>query len=185
MWIKISSEVICLSPHSYYLPFMKSVNDGNVDMFWTPNFYTCVEADLTVFKRNLGIHPFWEKPFTFDEIAFFICDNWTTWRGQEFGFRFPMHAPPNIITAYVQNPFGLGLWFEYPIFVADLDAGHNYRIGVTDDLLRCVSFLVDDRVKAILFGRIYPKPFQPVICCHTRYDGMPELGVAMHDFKAT
>jgi len=170
-WTHISPEVKRLNGE-YVLPFVKG-SEGPVhavDMFGTPDHYTSLTLELAVKKGWLGVYPIWSYPFLLDEFAVFICNDWTIWRGQEFGIRFPMHLGKNWCTVYAQHPWGSFLWFDVPIYVPNVEDVHGYNLEIRrfDDCVQAI-FRIDGKPKFWFRGKNFNLPFLPVLCAHTRY----------------
>jgi hypothetical protein len=170
IWTKISPDVISLSPNEYFLPYIKGHNNSHVEMFGSPYHYYSIEADIAVKKDILGLFPILDFPFRYDEMVFFICNNWDSWDGQEYGFRFPLHLPSNWITVYAQRPYGGLFFYDIPLHMKDLEEYHHYKITVHRNHGLCVLFEIDDKLVFWFSGRDFNKPFLPVFTNHTRYN---------------
>ena len=166
-WTKITPEVT-ETDSVWTLPYIQG--SPHVEMFGTPDYYTSIEFALAVNKDFTGIYPFWRLPFTFDEMVFFLCDDWSSWRGQEVGFRFPLHVGRNWVTIYMQYGIPWMPWFEVPLYVPNLREFHEYRIDLsTWSMFRSATFRIDGRVVMWYAMVDNGKPFLPVLTCHTRY----------------
>ena len=159
IWTKIDPQVR-EEDGVYVIPYVR----GTVDMFGTPAPYKRISAELAVEKERVS-------SYFFDEQVFFVGDDWSSWMGQEVGYRFPMCYPRDYCSIYTQHPFGAFLWWEWPIKVKNLNEYHVYTIELQKwGIFKLATFKVDGRVKVAYLLANRGRSYLPVFCSHNHLD---------------